>query len=140
MLTDSIEQKEVLHQDQQSIKKLIEETYPANVKASDGTGYANMFTKDALWMPPDAPDFRGVQEIADEITNRFQQFTITPTITAEEIEVITNNFAYVVGKANAVLYPKDRSESMDLNFRPVWLLRKENGTWKIARQIWNTKP
>ncbi len=140
MITDSVERKETLNQDVQSIKRLVEETYPANVKSSDGAQYASMFTEDALWMPPDAPDFRGTQEIEGEITNRFQQFTINPTVIAEEIEVVTSDFAYVVGKASVILQPKDGSESMNMAFRPVWLLRKEDSTWKIARQIWNVKP
>lgn len=140
MLTDSIEHQEMLHQEQQSIKKLIEETYPGNVKANDGAGYASMYMQDALWMPPDAPDFRGTQEIEEEITNRLQQFSITPTITAEEIEIVTPDFAYAIGLAKAMLEPRNGSESMSLTFRPVWLLRKQDGAWKIARQIWNMKP
>jgi len=140
MLHDPIEHEGLLHQNQQSIKELIEETYPGNVKANDGAGYASMYIQDALWMPPDAPDFRGPRDIEGEISNRLQQFSITPTITAEEIEIVTPDFAYVVGLAKVVLEPRDGSESMSLTFRPLWLLRKEDGTWKIARQIWNVKP
>jgi uncharacterized protein (TIGR02246 family) len=124
-------------EDVTAIRKLIEETYPTNAMSGDARTYASAFTEDALWAPPDMIDRRGPDEIAtgfDTINAAF-----TAVVTAEEIEVM-DGFAYVVGRSEGTITPNDGSEPCQFLFRVIWLLQKQAGDWKIARQVWNSKP
>ena len=64
---------------------------------------------------------------------------IDPTFIAEEIEV-RGEVGYVVGTSHATIYPHDGSPSKEVNFRALWLMKKDEDIWKIDRQIWNVKP
>jgi len=54
-----------LNNDKEKIREVFEEVYAANVRSGDLQGYASMYSEDALWMPPDAPDRRGVEDILE---------------------------------------------------------------------------
>ncbi len=125
--------------DKEEIRKLFEEVYPSNVRSGDLCAYASVYTEDALWSPPGVPDRCGLTDIAEGFAAQIADQNIDPTFTAEEVEVI-GDFGYVVGMSHAKVRPKDGSESKEVNFRAVWLMRKQQGTWRIARQIWNSKP
>lgn len=125
--------------DSDELKKLFEEVYAKNLRTGDVNSYVAMFTKDAFWMPPGAPDRRGVNEIAQAFGMQSISVNIEPKLTAEEIQVM-GNFGYIVGSSLATISPKDGSEAHKVKLRVVWLLRKEEGSWKIAREIWNAKP
>jgi uncharacterized protein (TIGR02246 family) len=125
--------------DEEAIRRLFEETYASNVRSGDVDAYVAMFTEDAFWMPPGDADRRGVNEIAEAFGMQSISVAIEPKLTAEEIQVI-GNLAYVVGISLATITPKDGGQSNKVKLRIVWLLRKEAGTWKIAREIWNSKP
>ncbi len=125
--------------DEDEIRRLFEETYATNVRSGDVDAYVAMFTEDAFWMPPGDADRRGVNEIAEAFGMQSISVAIEPKLTAEEIQV-NGNFAYIVGISLATITPKDGGQSNKVKLRIVWLLRKEAGTWKIAREIWNSKP
>lgn len=125
--------------DKDKIREVFEEVYAANVRSGDLQGYASMYTEDALWMPPNVPDQRGITEIVEGFADQIAKQDIDPIFTTEEIEVM-GDFGYVVGMSQATIRPKDGSASKEVKFRAVWLMRKEQGIWKIARQIWNSKP
>jgi uncharacterized protein (TIGR02246 family) len=125
--------------DEDAIRRLFEETYASNVRSGDVDAYVAMFTEDAFWMPPGDADRRGVNEIAEAFGMQSISVAIEPRLTAEEIQVI-GNLAYVVGISLATITPKEGGQSNKVKLRIVWLLRKEAGTWKIAREIWNSKP
>ncbi len=129
--------KLVNFQDKDEIRKLFEEVYPSNVIAGDLYGYADMYTEDALWIAPGDVVRRGPTDIAEGFAAQIAKNEINPSLTAEEIEVI-GDFGYIVGVSEAKIRSRDDSESTRVAlFRAVWLMRKEQGTWKIARQIWN---
>jgi uncharacterized protein (TIGR02246 family) len=125
--------------DREEIRRLFEERYASTLRSGNVDSYVAMFTKDALWIPPGSRDRRGLKEIAEGFAEQASHVRIEPSLTAEEVEVM-GNFAYVVGTSLATVYPKDGSQSSKLKFRVVWLLQKEDGAWKIAREIWNSKP
>ena len=50
------------------------------------------------------------------------------------------DFAYAVGNVDLKLTPKSGGDVVPVNFRIVWLLAKQEGSWRIKRQIWNKKP
>lgn len=125
--------------DQDQIRSVFEEVYPANVRTGDLSAYASMYTEDALWMAPNVPDRCGIPDIVEGFAASIANQDIDPTFTAEEIEVM-GDFGYVVGISVATVTPHDGSPSKQVKFRALWLMKKEQEIWKIDRQIWNNKP
>lgn len=125
--------------DREEIRRIFEEEYPGNVRSTDLMYYGQMYTEDALWMPPDDRECRGIQEIVEGFATQCAHQSIDPILMAEEIEVM-GDFAYVIGTSEATIYPKDGSPNHVVRYRALWLMRKEDNNWKISRQIWNKKP
>ncbi|ELS33667.1 MULTISPECIES: nuclear transport factor 2 family protein [Pseudanabaena] len=125
--------------DNEKIRVVFEEIYPNNVRSRDLASYGEMYTEDALWIPPNAPDRCGKDDIIEGFANTIANQDIDPIFTAEEIEVI-GDFGYVLGTSIATIYPHDGSSSKVVRYRALWLMAKEGDEWKINRQIWNAKP
>ena len=125
--------------DREEIRRVFEEIYPENVRTENFEGYGDMYARDALWMPPDAPDRRGREDILEGFAAMIEKNRIDPVFTAEEIEVI-GDFGYAIGRSNATIHPKDGGEPKKAIFRAVFFMKKEKNIWKIDRQIWNVKP
>ncbi|MFM6456710.1 MAG: YybH family protein [Planktothrix sp.] len=128
-----------LPEDYEEIRKVFEETYPNNVRGRDFEGYAAMYTEDALWMPPNAQERRGIPDILEGFSQMIDNKDIDPVFTAEEIEVI-NDLGYLIGISIANITPRDGSPSKQVKYRALWLMKKEDGVWKINRQIWIAQP
>ncbi len=127
-------------QDKVEIRKLIEETYASNVKSGNGKRYASLFSKKAQWMPPKAQDRHGPKDIVLGFTDMVRDIKIEPTLVAEDIQIITRDVAYVVGKAQVLIRQKNSSTPKNINLRMMWIMSKDSGKWMITRQIWNQKP
>lgn len=125
--------------DYDEIKRIFEVVYAENVRTKNLEGYGEMYTENALWMPPDAPDRCGIADIIAGFAATVANQSIDPVFTADEIEVI-GDFGYVVGISIATIYPDDGSPSRDAKYKALWLMKKVQGIWKIDRQIWNNKP
>ena len=126
--------------DQEAIRKVFEEVYPENVRTKNLEGYGQMYTENALWMPPDAPDRCGISDIVEGFAGTVANQSIEPIFKAEEIEVTqTGTFGYVVGISDATIYP-DNGEPRQAKYKALWLMKKEGEKWLIDRQIWNNKP
>lgn len=122
------------------IRALLADAYGARINAQDAAGYANdLYADDVLWAPPDAPDRTDKAGIQVGIQKVFDKFDPDVKLTAKEIEVM-GDFAYAVGNVDLELTPKSGGDIVPVNFRIVWLLVKQEGSWKIKRQIWNKKP
>lgn len=126
-------------QDKEQIRRVFEETYAHNVKTRNLNGYGEMYTKDALWIAPDADDRRGIADIIKGFAQSIAKQDIVPVFTADEIEVM-GDFGYVIGTSKASIRPHDGSAEKKVTFRALWLMKKDAGIWKIDRQIWNKKP
>jgi uncharacterized protein (TIGR02246 family) len=128
-----------MNNDQEQIRMVFEEVYPANVRGRDLERFAEMYTNEALRMPPDQADRRGIPDIVEGFAAQIANQNIDPTFIAEEIEV-RGDVGYVIGTTHATVYPHDGSASKEIKFQGLWLMKKEGDIWKIDRQIWNVKP
>jgi uncharacterized protein (TIGR02246 family) len=128
-----------MSKDKDQIRCVFEEDYPNNVRCANLSGYAQMYTEDALWMAPGVIDRCGISDIVEGFAEQIYDNVIDPVFTAEEIEVM-GDFGYVIGTSIATIRPKDGSPSRQSKFKALWLMKKEDRTWKINRQIWNNKP
>ncbi|MEL6929788.1 MAG: DUF4440 domain-containing protein [Cyanobacteria bacterium J06600_6] len=124
--------------DREEIRKVFEEVYADNVKTKNILGYGEMYTEDALWIPPNASDRCGREDIITGFCTQISRQSIDPVFVADEIEV-TGDSGYVIGTSLATIYPDDGSPSKQVKFGALWLMKKVQGVWKIDRQIWNNK-
>ncbi|MBD2664117.1 hypothetical protein B6N60_03738 [Richelia sinica FACHB-800] len=124
--------------DREEIRRVFEEVYPENVRTKNIEGYAEMYTDSALWMPPNGPDRCGITDIIEGFASQIAHQNIDPIFTAEEIEVF-DDMGYVIGLSIATITPHDGSPTKQARYRALWLMKKDCGTWKIDRQIWNNK-
>ncbi len=125
--------------DREEIRRVFEDVYGENVRNKDLRGYGEMYTEDALWIPPDVQDRCGVEDIIEGFAHTVTNQDIDPIFSADEIDVM-GDFGYVNGISIAKIFPHDGSEPKTVKFRALWLMKKVNGEWKIKRQIWNNKP
>lgn len=125
--------------DEKAIRNMLQAEYPGFVRSGDAEGYAAQFTKDALWMPPGENNRKGPEAIAASLSAEFDAVQLRPVITVQELSILGDH-AYVVGRDELAIIPKDGSAESHVVYTVFWLLRKVNGHWRIARQIWNQKP
>ena len=126
-------------EDVAAIKKLLSETYGGLVMSHNAAGYADMYSDDVLWAPPNGPDQKSKEGIKNGIQGSFDKFMFKVNPQPEEIKVY-NDFAYAIGTVDGILTPRAGGDPNTIKFRIFWLLRKEAAGWKIFRQIWNNKP
>ena len=131
--------KNIPDEDVIAIKKLLSEIYGGLVMSHNAAGYANMYSDDVLWAPPNGPDQKSKEGIKNGIQSSFDKFMFKVNPQPEEIKVY-NDFAYAIGSVDGVLTPRAGGDPNTIKFRIFWLLRKEATGWKIFRQIWNNKP
>lgn len=125
--------------DRDEIRKVFEEVYADNVRTKNLQGYGEMYTEDALWMAPNVSDRCGREDIIEGFAESVANQDIDPVFTADEIQVM-GDFGYVIGISIATVYPNDGSVPKQVKFRALWLMKKVRQSWKIDRQIWNSKP
>lgn len=125
--------------DRDEIRKVFEVVYADNIRTKNLQGYGEMYTEDALWMAPNVSDRCGKEDIIEGFAESVANQDIDPVFTADEIQVM-GDFGYVIGISIATIYPNDGSAPKEVKFRALWLMKKIQGSWKIDRQIWNSKP
>lgn len=126
-----------MSEDLEVIKRLIEETYPNTANSGDADAYAALYTDNALWSPPSAPDRRGKANIRFGFIAKNSD--INATMKVDGCEII-GDFGFVTAIARVKVMPRDGSESLLYFYRGLWHVRKISGDWKIDRQIWTEKP
>ena len=57
-------------EDVAAIKKLLSETYGGLVMSHNAAGYADMYSDDVLWAPPNGPDQKSKEGIKFTIKNK----------------------------------------------------------------------
>lgn len=125
--------------DEKTIRNMLQREYPGFVRSGDAKGYASQFTNDALWMPPGVKNQKGPAAIAESLNDEFKTVRLRPVITVQEVS-IHGDHAYVIGKDELAIIPKDGSAESHVVYTVFWLLEKTDNQWQIACQIWNQKP
>jgi len=106
--------------------------------ASDAAGLASLYTNDAVLMPPNQAAVTGNQAIESWFQTTFDQFTTEFTVASEELEVV-GDWAFDWGAYMTALTPKAGGEPTEDRGKYIVILRKQvDGSWRIARDIWNS--
>jgi ketosteroid isomerase-like protein len=106
-------------------------------EAGDVEGYLESLTADAVMMYDGRPAFVGRESVRPFLTRFFARydFVFGPSETMEL--VVIDDWAFHRYEAIVTLIPKNGGESRVKDRKYIDILRCENGSWKLARHIYN---
>lgn len=95
------------------------------------------YTADGVFMPTGFPTASGTSELTTAYENVFKAIQLNVTFTTEEIVLCDDKVAFVRTQSNGTqLIHANGQKTEELN-REFFLMRNENGIWKIARYMFN---
>ncbi|MBO6555434.1 MAG: DUF4440 domain-containing protein [Pseudomonadales bacterium] len=127
-----------VREEDEAVKELILEALDV-IRSDDFDRYFDLFAEDAVWMMPSS--FKDVHQDEARSFYRFtSKFKFDQETAVDEV-VVSGDVAYVRVSFDGYLRPKvdDGSPPLRSVSRHIWILRRQSdGSWKIARDIWNT--
>ncbi len=113
------------------------ETYASAVNAGDMDRWITLWIEDGIQMPPDNPRNIGKEKIKSVAENLANLFHWKMVINCEEVKE-TSDWGYATGIYTVKLTPKDGGKTIKGSGKFLTILEKQdNGSWKIARDIFN---
>ena len=110
----------------------------AAVNSGDTAANLAGFTDDLVYLPPDGLPVRGKPALASFIGSFYDAFDAEVEMVPEET-VVTGDWAFQWGTINGKIRPLEGGDSVALNWKYVYLYQRQpDGTWKIARDIYNS--
>jgi len=106
-------------------------------EAGDVEGYLGCLTSDAVMMYGGQPAFSGPESLRPFLTSFFAQYDFVFGPWESKEIVVTDDWAFHRYEGVATLVPKDGGESLILDRKYIDIMRYENGSWKLARHIYN---
>ena len=127
-----------VREEDEAVKDIILEALDV-IRSDDFDRYFDLFTEDAVWMMPSS--FKDVdQDEARSFYRLTRKFKFDQETAVDEV-VVSDDWAYVRVSFEGYLLSKVDDGSLPLRSvsRHIWILKKQvDGSWKIARDIWNT--
>lgn len=109
----------------------------AAIKAADTSALCELFTDDAVLMPPGPPDVTGADGVKSIYQPMFDQFYCVQNTSANESDSFGES-GFVRGTFTARLTPKAGGEPVEVTGKWLGICRiRQDGSWKFARLIWN---
>jgi uncharacterized protein (TIGR02246 family) len=124
--------------DQTQIEQLIEK-YIQGINQSSTDALIPLFTRDGVMMAADAPTMEGTEQLAAFFNHGFSTIKLQAEIYIDEI-VVSGNYAYVRTHSQVEVTAIRENVTRPEKNREVFICRKDNGSWKIARYMFNKKP
>ncbi len=116
----------------------LRDAHVAAVNAGDAEGWAACFTDDGVQMPPHFGANAGKAAIRGWSTGFLSLFACRFSLSVAEVQV-AGDWAFERGRYDITLTPRAGGESMDDNGKYITIYqRQSDGSWKIARDIWNS--
>jgi len=129
----------IQEEEKQKIEELLSE-YKKSLNTSDAQLAQNLYTKDGIFMPTEAPSGIGSEGILKSYEYVFSQIKLNIEFFIEEIEVEGNMAFAVTSSKGTVKILANGMEVPEAN-RELFVFEKVDGKWKIARYMFNkTEP
>jgi uncharacterized protein (TIGR02246 family) len=121
--------------DKEKIEQLLA-NYKESLNTSDVVKAVNLYTKDGVFMPSEAPSAKGSDNIKVAYEFVFSQIQLNIEFYIEEI-VIDGNMAYALTTSKGSTLIHASGVTVPEENRELFVFTKENGEWKIARYMFN---
>ncbi len=124
----------------ETIENEIEKSLSIYFEALNNSNVAKavgQYTGDGVFMPTGLPTATGTSELVSAYENVFTAIQLTVTFRVEEIFLLNESVAFVRTQSNGTqLLHASGLKTEELN-REFFLMRNEEGVWKIARYMFN---
>lgn len=121
--------------DKQAIENLIAE-YGDAIKSSSVEKVLAVFTKDGVLMAPGAPTATGQEQLKGTYEYVFSALKLDLKFTVQEVTV-DKDYAIVRSESAGTTTVLANNQSGPDAYRELFVVKKENGSWKIARYMYN---
>jgi len=121
--------------EEEEIRNLLDSIIAADNR-SDIRKVLACYTNDAVLMPANKPEIKGLQAIEQNYISIFENSTLHLESHIEEIK-IADTWAAATGFNTGSVFMKKDSSSVTVNDKFILLMEKQNDIWKIKRLIWN---
>ena len=120
-----------------AIHALLEEHVKA-VNTSNTALNLSGFTDDVIYMPPQSTVVKGIDELTKLVESAYKSLDAEIEMTAEET-VVSGNWAFQWGNIDGYITPLEGGDTTILDSKYMYIYHKQtDGTWKIARDIYNS--
>jgi len=121
----------------QAILDFEQTVYDAQI-SGDIDAWMSSFTEDAMVMAPNLPALTNKPAIRQWNAPNFEQFDLHEESDEREVEV-AGDLAYIRAHWNWTMTPKGGGKIVKDTGNSIWILRRQpDGSWKIARGIYNS--
>lgn len=111
-------------------------TYETSLNSSDATLAASCYTTDGVFMPTTLPTASG-SALSAAYRDIFAAIKLDVVFSIDELVVASDELAYALTRSNGTqTVLANGATSAEAN-REVFILRKEDDAWKIARYMFN---
>lgn len=121
--------------DRDQIRQLLE-TYEHSLNTSDAELAASLYTDDAVFMPTTLPTATGAQ-MRQAYEQIFTAIGLEVTFTIDELVVASNDVAYALTRSNGSQLDRATGETTAEANREIFIFQRVDGSWKIARYMFN---
>lgn len=102
----------------------------------DLDGAVACYADDVVWLPPAGPAIEGKAAISERYRAMFETFEPRLAMSIEEVES-DGSMAFVRGVITGRLVPRDGRDADIVREKFLMSLRREDGSWRIARLMWS---
>ena len=121
--------------DTEQIRQLLAD-YARALNTSDAALAASCYTSDGVFMPTQLPSAVGA-DLEPAYGQIFENIRLKVEFTIDELEIAGPDVAYALTRSNGTMTVlATGNESAESN-REVFVFRREDGAWKIARYMFN---
>ncbi len=126
----------VSNSDEAKIRELIS-VYQNMLNNEEIEKISTLYSEQAIFMPPDVPAIKGVEEVVLTYEYLFSQFDFELEFDIKEV-VISENFAYVLSNSEGTITLESNETEETSKNQEIFILIKEGDDWKISRYMFNS--
>jgi len=121
--------------EKQEIKNLLF-TYRDALNASDVSKVLPLYTEDGIFMPSGAPTSIGTEQVKGAYEFVFSNIQLSIDFFIDEI-IVNGDYAFARTTSKGSTLIHATGETVPEENRELFVLQKENGSWKIDRYMFN---
>ena len=112
--------------------------YEQVLNAGDVAGVLKLYTKDGVFMAQHNPSAVGIHQVEAAYTGAFQAIDLNVEFDIVEVEVIADDWAFARTNSSGTTTINATGDKIPEGNQELFVLRKIDGDWKIARYAFST--